>query len=85
MCTMRGFRLSRLFRLLPWILQKAKIANNLELGPNPRNGLSKRSVADCLQTRPIYRRHRLFGIRGKLAPSNMHEVDQPLKMVFGLN
>jgi mRNA interferase MazF len=35
-----------------WSAKKAKIATNVEINPIKGNGLSKKSVADCLQTRP---------------------------------
>lgn len=68
-----------------WSAKKAKIATNVEISPTRSNGLSKKSVADCLQTRPIDRRYRLVRIRGKLSPSSMQKVDQSLKIVFELN
>ena len=68
-----------------WSAKKAKITTNVEINPTPGNGLSKKSVADCLQTRPIDHRHRLVSIRGKLTHSKMNEIDQALKIVFELN
>ena len=68
-----------------WSAKKAKIATNVEINPSKSNGLSKKSVADCLQTRPIDHRHRLVRIRGKLTHSEMNEIDQALKIVFELN
>ena len=68
-----------------WSIKKAKITTNVEIRPTQRNGLKKKSVADCLQTRPIDRRHRLIRIRGKLSPSKIREIDQSLKIVFELN
>ena len=68
-----------------WSAKKAKIKTNVEINPSRSNGLSKKSVADCLQTRPIDHRHRLVRIRGKLTPSKMNEIDQALKIVFELN
>jgi mRNA interferase MazF len=68
-----------------WRAKKAKIATNVEINPTGSNGLSKKSVADCLQTRPIDHRHRLVRIRGKLTLSKMNEIDQALKSVFELN
>jgi mRNA interferase MazF len=67
-----------------WSVKKSRIATNVEIHPSKGNGLSKRSVADCLQTRPIDRRHRLVGIRGKLSPAKLKEIDQSLKIVFEL-
>jgi mRNA interferase MazF len=68
-----------------WSAKKAKIATNVEINSTRSNGLSKKSVADCLQTRPIDHRHRLVKIRGTLAQSKMNEIDQALKIVFELN
>jgi mRNA interferase MazF len=51
-----------------WSAKKARIKTNVELIPSNDNGLSKKPVADCLQTRPIDHRHRLKRIRGKLTP-----------------
>ena len=39
--------------LTAWSEQKARIVTNVEIVPSSRNGLTKRSVADCLQTRPV--------------------------------
>ena len=68
-----------------WSAKKAKITTNVEINPTRSNGLSKKSVADCLQTRPIDHRIRLVRIRGKLKHSKMSEIDQALKIVFELN
>ena len=68
-----------------WSVKKAKITTNVEIRPTQSNGLKKKSVADCLQTRPIDRRHRLIRIRGKLSPSKIREIDQSLKIVFEFN
>ncbi len=68
-----------------WSAKKAKITTNVEINPTRINGLSKKSVADCLQTRPIDHRHRLVRIRGELTHSKMNEIDQALKSVFEPN
>ena len=68
-----------------WSAKKAKIATNVEISPARSNGLSKKSIADCLQTRPVDHRHRLVRIRGKLSPSDKKKIDQSLKIVFELN
>jgi mRNA interferase MazF len=68
-----------------WSAKKVKIATNVEINPSRSNGLSKKSVADCLQTRPIDHRHRLVRIRGKLTHAKMNEIDQALKIVFELD
>lgn len=67
-----------------WNAKKALIVTNVEIHPTKGNGLSKKSVADCLQTRPIDHRHRLVKIRGKLSPEKLNEIDQSLKIVFEL-
>jgi mRNA interferase MazF len=67
-----------------WSAKKAKIATNVEINPIKGNGLSKKSVADCLQTRPIDHRLRLVRIRGKLTHAQMKEIDKALKIVFEL-
>ncbi len=68
-----------------WSAKKTKIATNVEINASRSNGLAKKSVADCLQTRPIDHRQRLVRIRGKLTHSKMNEIDQALKIVFELN
>lgn len=68
-----------------WSAKKTKIATNVEINASRSNGLAKKSVADCLQTRPIDHRQRLLRIRGKLTHSKMNEIDQALKIVFELN
>jgi len=67
-----------------WSAKKARIMTNVELQPSKGNGLSKRSIADCLQTRPIDRLHRLVGIRGEVSPARLEEIDHALRIVFGL-
>ena len=68
-----------------WSVKKARIVTNIEIHPSKGNGLSKKSVVDCLQTRPIDQRHRLVKIRGKLSPEKLNEIDQSLKIVFELS
>ncbi len=68
-----------------WSAKKTKIATNVEINPTRSNGLSKKSVADCLQTRPVDHRHRLVRIRGKLSLSDTKKIDQSLRIVFELN
>jgi mRNA interferase MazF len=52
--------------------------------PSRGNGLTKKSVADCLQTRPVDYAKRIVKIRGQLSESQMNAIDQALKIVFGL-
>ncbi|MDJ0575876.1 MAG: type II toxin-antitoxin system PemK/MazF family toxin [Xenococcaceae cyanobacterium MO_234.B1] len=67
-----------------WNSKKARIRTNIEINPSTFNGLTKKSIADCLQTRPIDRRYRLRQIRGKLESEIMLEIDEALKIVFAL-
>lgn len=67
-----------------WNEKKSKIKTNIELEPTKENGLTKKSIADCLQTRPIDHRIRLVQVRGKLSSVKMQEIDHALKLVFDL-
>lgn len=67
-----------------WRAKKARIKTNIEIFPSSDNGLSKKSIADCLQTRPIDYRLRLVNIRGKLPLEKMKEINQGLRVVFEL-
>ena len=68
-----------------WSAKKARINTNVEIYPSLDNGLSKKSVADCLQTRPIDHRQRLVKIRGRLSIEKIQEINQSLQVVFELN
>lgn len=68
-----------------WSAKKARIKTNVEIYPSPDNGLSKESVADCLQTHPIDHRHRLVKIRGRLSIDKVQEINQSLRVVFELS
>ena len=68
-----------------WNPKKAKIKTNVEIDPSGRNGLSKKSIADCLQTRPVDYQARIKGVRGELESETIEKIDQALKVVFGLN
>jgi mRNA interferase MazF len=67
-----------------WNEKKGRIKTNVTLEPSALNRLDKKSVADCLQTRPIDYRLRLSRVRGKLAEDDMLAIDQALKVVFSL-
>lgn len=67
-----------------WSEKKSRIKTNVELMPNSQNGLSKKSIADCLQTRPIDHRYRLVKIRGELTTEDMKRIDEALKIIFAL-
>ena len=68
-----------------WSTKKPRIKTNIEILPSKTNGLTKKSIADCLQTRPIDRRFRLVEVRGELSSQNMRNIDQALKIVFNLD
>lgn len=68
-----------------WNEKKARIITNVEISPSQGNGLTKRSVADCLQTRPIDHRVRLVAIRGMLESEVLKQIDAALKIVFALS
>jgi len=67
-----------------WNEKKGRIRTNVSIMPSPLNGLDKKSIADCLQTRPIDYRSRLSHLRGRLESNYMEEIDQALKIVFSL-
>ena len=71
--------------LTGWSSKKAGITTNVEIHPSKSNGLSKKSIADCLQTRPIDQRLGLVKIRGKLSSAKMYEINRALKIVFELD
>lgn len=68
-----------------WTEKKKRIKTNVELLPSDENGLSKQSIADCLQTRPIDYRIRMVRIRGELTIQDMIRIDESLKAVYGLS
>ena len=68
-----------------WSVKKGRIKTNVELEPNKINGLTKKSVADCLQSRPVDHRHRLVRVRGKLSRKEIDLIDRALKIVFALD
>jgi mRNA interferase MazF len=67
-----------------WSEKKSRIVTNINLYPTEENGLTKRSIADCLQTRPIDHRFRLVQVRGRLSATVMQQINQALSIVFGL-
>jgi len=68
-----------------WSTKKARVKTNVEIDPSPDNGLSKKSVADCLQTRPIDHRQRFVKIRGQLSLEKVQAINRALMIVFELN
>jgi len=65
--------------------KKSRIVSNVEINPSPQNGLTKRSIADCLQTRPVDYARRLVRVRGQLTLDEMQAIDQAILIVFGLD
>lgn len=67
-----------------WNEKKGRIKTNVEIFPAQKNGLLKKSVADCLQTRPVDHRFRLVTIRGELSLDEMKRINEALRAVFAL-
>lgn len=67
-----------------WNEKKARIKTNVEIKPTATNGLTKKSIADCLQTRPIDHRFRMEKILGSLSDENISQINLALKIVFDL-
>ena len=68
-----------------WSAKKSRIITNVTLEPTTTNGLMKKSVADCLQTRPIDHRVRLGSVLGRLSEDKLLEIVEALKFVFDLD
>jgi mRNA interferase MazF len=66
------------------IQKRSHILESVKRSPILLNDLIKKSIPDCLQTRPIDRRFRLIQIRGELESKIILEVDEPLKIVLAL-
>ena len=67
-----------------WTEKKGRIITNVLLNPTKENGLSKKSIADCLQTRPIDYPERYVSQRGRLNEQLLLEIDEALKIIFAL-
>ena len=70
--------------LTAWSVRKTNIITNVEIQPSTHNAITKKSVADCLQTRPIDHRARFVKVRGELEDVVMSKIDDALKIVFDL-
>lgn len=68
-----------------WSEKKSRVETNIELLPGEESGLTKKSIADCLQTRPIDYKKRMIKKRGRISDSKMREIDKALALVFDLN
>ncbi|TAK56354.1 MAG: type II toxin-antitoxin system PemK/MazF family toxin [Bacteroidetes bacterium] len=67
-----------------WSEKKAQIRTNVFLEPAQGTGLTKKSIADCLQTRPIDYQQRLVKIRGQVSEGTLEQIDIALRVVFDL-
>jgi mRNA interferase MazF len=70
--------------LTEWSLKKSQIKTNIAVEASAANGLSKRSIADCLQTRPVDYQRRLVSIRGELELEILEKINHALKIVFDI-
>ena len=67
-----------------WSDKKSRILTNVTLMSNQKNGLDKKSIADCLQTRPIDYTKRFIRERGRISSQNLQKIDKALMIIFGL-
>jgi len=65
-------------------VKKARIITNVEVVPSSNNGLTRKSVADCLQAPPVDHRARLVKVRGEPEEGVMAKIDDALRIVFDL-
>ena len=71
--------------LTNWSEKKSLILSNITVIPDAQNALSKKSIADCLQTRPIDIKERFVKKRGFVEADTMKKIDKGLKIVFELH
>lgn len=67
-----------------WSKKKEKIVTNVSIEKDAKKGLDKKSVADCLQTRPVDINARLKKILGVITDEEMEKINQALKILFEL-
>ena len=67
-----------------WSNKKSRILTNVTLISERKNGLDKKSIADCLQTRPVDYTKRFVRERGRISSQNLQKIDEALAIVFGL-
>jgi len=67
-----------------WSGKKSRIITKVEINPSRQNGLTTKSLADCLQTRPVDHQKRVTKIRGRLTHDEISAIDDALKIVFDL-
>ena len=67
-----------------WSNKKSRILTNVTLISDRNNGLDKKAIADCLQTRPVDYTKRFVRERGTISSQNLQKIDEALMIVFGL-
>ena len=67
-----------------WTKKKAAIKTNITLLASTENGLSKKSIADCLQNRPVDYQKRFVKFRGYLNAVTMTKIDKALRIIFSI-
>ncbi|PIQ25384.1 type II toxin-antitoxin system PemK/MazF family toxin [bacterium (Candidatus Blackallbacteria) CG17_big_fil_post_rev_8_21_14_2_50_48_46] len=67
-----------------WSEKKSRVVTNCVMEPSADNGLDKRSIADCLQTRPIDWKNRFVRLRGHLSTGEITLLENALRIVFAL-
>ena len=67
-----------------WTKKKAAIKTNITLLTSPENGLVKKSIADCLQNRPVDYKKRFVKYRGHLDAATMAKIDKALRIIFSI-
>jgi mRNA interferase MazF len=60
-----------------WNPKKAQIITNVEIDPTKKNNLAKKSIADCLQTRPVDYQFGIKRVRGELEQETMEQITKP--------
>lgn len=67
-----------------WSEKKARVKTNVEIEPSSSNKLTKKSIADCLQTRPVDYKASFASIWGELEAEIMLQIDEALRIIFAL-
>ena len=65
-----------------WSEKKSRIVTNITLEPSQQNGLSKKSIADCLQTRPIDYTKRFVRDKRIIEADCLRAIDNALLITF---
>ena len=67
-----------------WTQKKAAIKTNITLIKSAENGLTKKSIADCLQNRPVDYQKRFVKFRGHLDSATIKKIDEALRIIFNI-